>query len=189
MTALHHASVAGVASIAAEIIRAGGRAGHQDHSGRAPLHWAAGFGFNDVARVLVEDGGARANVVDAEGWTPLHRCCQERPPEKKKEGDSGEDGGPLEEEDARRARTAAILLRAGGRADARDRHGQQTPLHLAAMNGYASTADVLLSEGNAEANAVNRISQTAVAYAVIEGHLQCLKVLLKYKPDLTLCDK
>ena len=37
-----------------------------------PLHWAAGNGHADAVSALLS-GGAKANVADKDGWTPLHR--------------------------------------------------------------------------------------------------------------------
>ena len=37
-----------------------------------PLHWAAGNGHADAVSALLR-GGAKANVADKDGWTPLHR--------------------------------------------------------------------------------------------------------------------
>ena len=49
----------------------------------------------DATRVLLEEGRSNADPVDQMGWTPLHRCCQEKMPEnalgnkKKVEGEEG----------------------------------------------------------------------------------------------------
>ena len=40
--------------------------------GRVPLHWAAGNGHPDAVSALLR-AGAKANVADKDGWTPLHR--------------------------------------------------------------------------------------------------------------------
>ena len=41
--------------------------------------------------VLLNKGKAKAEVKDQDGWTPLHRCCQEKPPEPKKKKKPGEE--------------------------------------------------------------------------------------------------
>ncbi len=64
MSALHHASVAGDAKVARELIRAGGRADSADDAGRTPLHWAAGHGFVDVVQVLLEEDDNRPARAD-----------------------------------------------------------------------------------------------------------------------------
>lgn len=94
MTCLHHAAVAGDAEVILILLSAKGQgqslAKVADDAGRTPLHWAAGNGFFEACRVLVEKGGAKGGVADREGWTPLHRCCQEKPPpmKKKKKGEN-----------------------------------------------------------------------------------------------------
>ena len=41
--------------------------------------------------MLLNKGKAKAEVKDQDGWTPLHRCCQEKPPETKKKKKPGEE--------------------------------------------------------------------------------------------------
>ena len=81
MTPLQHAAVAGSAEVISALLAAGGKANLFDDQRRMPLHWTAGHGFVDATRVLLEEGKASPDVVDLMGWTPLHRCCQEKMPE------------------------------------------------------------------------------------------------------------
>ena len=67
MSPLHHAAVAGDADIARQLVQSGGRADSADDAGRTALHWAAGHGFVDVVRVLLEENESRpakADVID-----------------------------------------------------------------------------------------------------------------------------
>ena len=73
MVPLHHASVGGEAKVVSLLLRCGADSNLSDRGGRMPLHWASGHGFVDVVRVLVEEGEAKVEVADKEGWTPLHR--------------------------------------------------------------------------------------------------------------------
>ena len=129
MTPLHHAAVAGDARITFALIDAGGQPGATDDAGRAPLHWACANAFVGVARELLM-ARAKAEVADKEGFTPLHRVCQERPPEKKpkKEDDDEEPSEPektLEEEDVLRAEIAELLLKHGARTSTTEPAGLQ----------------------------------------------------------------
>ena len=63
----------------------------QDDAGRVPLHWATSHGHVDAVKVLIESGAGyneMANVKDKEGWTPLHRNCQQPPPKEKSNNQS-----------------------------------------------------------------------------------------------------
>ena len=64
----------------------------QDAGGRVPLHWATAHGHVDAVRILLESGAGyneMANVKDKEGWTPLHRACQQPPPKEKNSNQKG----------------------------------------------------------------------------------------------------
>jgi ankyrin repeat protein len=47
------------------------------------------------------------------------------------------------------------------------------------MNGYAATSRVLIEEGGAKVNAVNKISQTPLLYACGEKHVKMGRLCLK----------
>ena len=55
----------------------------------------------EAVKVLIEAGAGyndMANVKDKEGWTPLHRACQQPPPkEKPRSQNNNEEGAPSEE--------------------------------------------------------------------------------------------
>ena len=42
----------------------------RDQNGQTPLHWAANKGHIRIVKMLV-DGGAKTDVKDNTGWTPL----------------------------------------------------------------------------------------------------------------------
>ena len=75
---------------------------------------------------------------------------------------AGENLEPLniEEEDKKRAIIAELLLTKGGvDPNITDSRGQHTPLHLCAMNGYATVANVLLGHSKkAEVDPVNKLT-------------------------------
>jgi len=183
MTPLHHGAVHGGADVLSVLIKGGGDPNTPDKSGRLPLHWAATKAHVEGTRALLE-GGAKATMPDMDGFTPLHRCGQEEPPPPKK---------PEEEEvlvdiaaiDKAKAEIATMLLEKGAVINARDLRGQQSVLHLAAMNGLVEVVKVLISHG-ASVNSTNKIGQTPLIYAVIEEHPQVIIALLEAGADVNL---
>ena len=55
----------------AELIKSGANIDAIDVTGWASIHYAAYFGYIELAKLLLENG-AQTNVKDKEGWTPLH---------------------------------------------------------------------------------------------------------------------
>merc|ERR1712117_46895 len=144
-----------------------------------PLHHGAVHGGQDVLQALLA-GGAEALGPDQEGFTPLHRCCQEEPMPKSCE-ESPEDYRA--KFDNNKSQVAKMLLDKGANVNARESKGQQTPLHLAAMNGLPAVAAVLL-QSRADPGAINKIGQTPLIYAVIEQHVPVIDLLLAAGADV-----
>eukprot|EP00095_Tigriopus_kingsejongensis_P007040 maker-scaffold146_size311726-snap-gene-0.12 protein:Tk07040 transcript:maker-scaffold146_size311726-snap-gene-0.12-mRNA-1 annotation:"hypothetical protein" len=159
------------------------------------LHRAARYGHASVVKVLLEKG-AEANKKNKFGMTPLHHATvggdlavveallEESPEEEKIDPESA-----FAEQNELRAKIAELLLDNNAKATVTEPNGLQTPLHLCGMNGYAQAAKILVEKGQAEVDAVNKISQTPLIYACIERHLETVKVLVEAKADLTLGDK
>lgn len=204
MVALHHASVNGDPNVIETLVKGGAKPSTQDDAGRVPLHWATAHGHVDAVKVLIESGAGyneMANVKDKEGWTPLHRNCQQPPPKEKSNNQSNNDSAasseinsekgekiePLntEEEDKKRAIIAEILLTKGGvDPNITDAKGQHAPLHLCAMNGYAEVARVLLRHSKkAEVDPVNKLTKTPLMYACQEDQCAVVEVLLEHGAD------
>ncbi len=89
-------------------------------------------------------------------------------------------------QDGVRAEIAALLLHHGANAGAGEPKGSQTPLHLAAMNGYAQVIRALLKDpvGAAKIDTVNRIGQTPLMYAINQRHLGTVRALLEHGADV-----
>ena len=88
-------------------------------------------------------------MADKEGFTPLHRCCQEpppQPPKKAKNAELPDTQKPeksesqikqeKEESDRLRGEIIKALVGKGVNVNITEPQGLQTPLHLAAMNGF-----------------------------------------------------
>jgi len=203
MTPLHHAAVEGSSEVIETLINAGADANFADSSKRLPLHWTCANGFLEASRILIQNGKSKVKALDKEGFSPVHRCCQEPPlPSKKPEKpstafDDNDVEANKEEEltpeqkaeiDKHRSEIINLLIAKGADVNVREPQGQQTPLHLAAINGYALVCKNLLEAG-ADVNSVNKISKTPLIYAASEDHLECLKVLSNAKDvDLNKID-
>jgi len=192
MTPLHHAAVEGSSEVIETLINAGADANSADNSKRLPLHWTCANGFLEASRILIQQGKSKVKAQDKDGFSPIHRCCQEPPmPSKKpKTNTDGNDEENKDEEeltpeqkaqiDIDRSEIINLLVAKGADVNVRESHGQQTPLHLAAVNGYAFVCKNLLDAG-ADVNSVNKISKTPLIYAASEDHLNCLQVLANVK--------
>lgn len=153
MLPLHHGAVHGGGGVVSALLEAGADPNQADTAGRLPLHWTATKGHVQAARLLIE-GGARVVGADQDGFTPLHRCCQEEPQTKAEEERPEDYRAKL---DLKKAEVARLLISKGAEVSGREVKGQQTALHLAAMNGLAEVAGVLLEAG-ADPSAVNKVS-------------------------------
>jgi ankyrin repeat protein len=98
-------------------------------------------------RALIEDGKSKVDLPDKDGFTPLHRCCQESPMPKKE--DQEEEGAAevtsankeakAQENklnDEKRGKIVKLLISNGANPKVKENNGHQTPLHLAAVNNY-----------------------------------------------------
>lgn len=83
-------------------------------------------------------------MKDKDGFTPLHRCCQEPPPPASKPKNEEVEAEKIEltaeeksQNDCNRSEIVKLLVAKGADVNARESKGDQRPLHLAAINGYA----------------------------------------------------
>lgn len=133
----------------------------------------------DGSKVLI-DGGAKALGPDKEGFTPLHRCCQGEPVSASSDDPADEYKAKL---DKAKAEVAKLLISKGANIDAKEPKGNQMPLHLAAMNGLPVVSEVLIKAG-ASINAINKIGQTPLIYAIIEEHVPVIDLLISSGADV-----
>ena len=174
-----------------------------DSDNQSLLEMALNQWATNVVPVLLAHG-ADLNAPNAAGYTPLRRAARVwsswkipyllrlgaavRPEEggsplllldvvRRDSGDDEMRQDFRERQIARCAKTARLLIAAGAPVDVRDEAGQ-TPLHHAALNGYAECAKVLLNAGS-DAGATNAAGQTALDLAVAGGQTCVAEVLRK----------
>ena len=161
----------------------------RDGFGRTALHWALMAGREDCTRIL-RDSGADLNATDFGGWTPLHYWAS---------GDGDRKVAQLLLEwgadvnirakglngwtslqwaaYAGQPEVAADLLAYGADVNARDDH-LRTPLHLAAAQGHAGVAGVLLKHGADAALRTKYGGNTPLHLAAEQGAEDVVQVLL-----------
>jgi len=189
ITPLHATALGGQVELAGILLAHDADANARDEQGRTPLHHASERGHLESARVLFAHG-ADARAIDGRGRPPLYLAAQEVRLRKMRPSPDVvalllDHGAPLD------VFAAAVL----GRTDlidtlaaadpslvhARDAGGY-TPLHLAAWNGKADTAALLLDAG-ADADALNERGETPLALAVIyeneHGMAEVIDLLLE----------
>jgi ankyrin repeat protein len=157
-TPLHMAALQGHDKVAAALLDAGAAVDPKADNDATPLHMAADRGHLGIVRLLV-DHEAKIDAPNADGWTALFWASSSGHPE-----------------------IVDYLLALGANAQVAKTKIQATPLHLAAANGHANVAALLLGAGVAvSAQASN--GATPLHYALQNGHADVARVLLDHGAD------
>ncbi|KAG9396167.1 Ankyrin repeats (3 copies) [Carpediemonas membranifera] len=129
------------------------------------LYIAAGKGFTDIAKLLLDANPSMVDVADNKGYSPLHAASA-----------SGHTA------------CARLLLDRGADINLRA-NDDRTPLIEGAFGGHAETI-ALLIEKQADLDQQAKIGDTALMAAIINGHTSCAELLIEAgaDPDLTTLD-
>ena len=127
--------------------------------GSTPLHWAAHADVLPIADALIRSG-ARADVANDLGFTPVHLACINR-------------------NDAMVER----LLAAGANVNAASLNNE-TVLMTCARSGSAGAVKALLARGARVNEKEKAHDQTALMWAASQGHPEVVKLLLAAKADV-----
>jgi len=134
--------------------------------GQSALSWAAGNGFNDVVKLLIEGVGRRFNGIKL----PLKKRAQV---------DSMDICGrtPLSWA-AKNGHEAVVklLVKKGATVDSVDTEFGQTPLSYAAENGYEVVVKLLVEKG-AAVDRLDTYGETPLSRATEQGHKAVVKLL------------
>lgn len=152
MTPLHQAAQLGRIAVVRLFVERGADVDAVDGENRTPLHWAVLYGTDrsgannssELAFLLL-GRGARIDLADTNGATPLSAAVAR---------------GLTE--------LAGALLRRGGDLKAVEPETGRTLLHLAALNGHADMAELLLARG-IDSSVRDAFGKTALDYAVAHG--------------------
>jgi len=132
-----------------------------DANGDTLLHHAVckDVGQNALClEVLLERPGASMNAVNDSGWTAMHCAAA-----------------------VGHAKAMRILARSNAKCDILDRNSQ-SPLHLAALGGYAACLDGPIGCGIDVLSVVNGEGRTVLHLVASLGNEDCAKVLLRNRP-------
>lgn len=130
---------------------------------RCYLHLACYVGSSDTVKLLL-DAGAKINVRDRLGLTPLHRCCRNNQDEVLK----------------------VLLGHDELDVNARSKDGT-TPLHVCAANNAFECAELFISKVSSIDARDNR-GATPLHHAAYNGHNDLLQLLIKYGADVNAVD-
>ena len=147
------------AATARRLLDAGANVNAARADGATALHWAAYVDDLELARLLVE-AGADAGAANAHGVVPLALACTNA-----------------------NAAMVDLLLAAGANAGAAVRTGE-TVLMSCARTGNAATVAALLDNGADVDAAESSEDQTALMWAVAQGHPEVVEVLLDRDADV-----
>ncbi|XP_013192052.2 protein phosphatase 1 regulatory subunit 12A [Amyelois transitella] len=171
-TVVHWATVCGEVGALRAVLAAGADAATPDQHGGYPLHYAAQMcgapaatdhqtrgAALEVLRALVKEGGARVDVRDADGRTPLLWAAS-----------------------AGSAAAVLALHQAGAKVDDADRDGL-TALHCAAARGHTEALETLLGLCGARVDVADSHGCTPLHYAAALGHADATAALLQHGAD------
>jgi len=148
------------------LLSKGDDANTKSRAGRTPLHEACKYGHVAVAKLLLEQYGAKIEAPDEDGKTPLHLAC-----------DYGKDA------------VAKLLLEAESVAiNTRDIHGK-TPLHLATAGGHEDIVRLLCQRKASIEPDEEKI--TPLHFAASKGLAKIVQLLLETASptDITAVDQ
>ncbi|CAD6441286.1 cb3ba11b-506d-45aa-9e63-7c7903804476 [Sclerotinia trifoliorum] len=132
----------------------------RDATESTPLHLAASQGHPRIVRALLK-AGARTDIKDMNDSLPLHRAV--------------------------RRGNSETLIELVGRYNevdlqARDKY-KLTPLHIACQLGWDKCAEILINCGASVSDDTHAV-ESPIAFAIANGHLPVVQVLLKHDPSL-----
>ena len=195
---LHEAAISG-----REVALQMGIANHVDVSradiyGRIPLHYACMYGHVDMVRVLLQINQETINDLDHDNFTPIIHAIARHQLEcarqllddgARLDPDSESDHVPLNLACQYGAATIAELLLERGAKLLLDAEGLY-PQHLVARSGQTPELLLVLEQYGANLDQRDKIYQwTPLFHAASEGHVDCLRVLLKRGVDIKLLDE
>ena len=166
---------------------------------KTALHYASKYGLESVVKNLLELG-ARTDLVDEDGDTPLHEAAKENPAVVKLLLETQTKLTVDLNTPNKNGRTAlhyacfygdldvvSILLACGAKTDVVDSWGD-SPLHDASGRDYPEVVERLLGKGGININTQNKNGQTCLHVACLNGSVNVVRILLDHGAEIGLVD-
>lgn len=154
ISAVHLAAQFGLSKIIACLVASGWNPDAKDDFGRSPLSYAAEFGHNDTAQMLIQRKETDPDASDEQGRTPLSWAAG---------------GGHV---DVLQTLVGCPSVNVNSKDS-----DFQSPLSWAARMGSVGAVKHLMGRSDVEKESRDRRGQTALSWAAYKGHLEILKML------------
>ncbi|KAF9115381.1 phosphate system positive regulatory protein pho81 [Mortierella sp. AM989] len=196
-TCLHEAAMVGRLSLLKLAVEQGVSPECADVYGRRPLHYVSMYGHADCATYLLSMN-ASMNATDHDGFRPLiysimngHTKCVEIFLANNAEIEASQEGDPIPlslachygHEDI-----AMMLIGRGANVIACNADGLE-PLHITCREGHTRLAKTLTQRGARLDQEDKYMCWTPLFYAVSEGHVECVKILLEAGCNVNVIDE
>ena len=195
-TSLQAASSMGHTAIVRYLIEAGADPNHADEDCITPLISASAAKSTAAIRLLI-DGGADLNHKSKKSWSAIHNGIEDEEMTRILMGHSADASHPGPSGTAlgmaisnNNVEVVEVLLSFGSGLKAVNKKDDSgyTPLHVAIRNNYAEMARLLLEAGADINERFESYAMFPIALTVSRGQEIVLRVLMEYRPDLTLQD-
>jgi ankyrin repeat protein len=158
-SALHEACFFGLTSIVEGLLRRGHDVNSQNTFGATPLNLAISSGYADVAEILLSHPSVDVNFRHRGGLPPLYQACWE--------GDTHVDV------------VNALLKHPLTQVDMPTLK-EQSPLHIAAVDGHQIVVEVLLNHPGIQASSRDKLLKTPLHYAAETNRVDIVRSLLRH---------
>jgi ankyrin repeat protein len=184
-TSLHYAVTYGHHGSAQKLIEAGGDVNRTDDEGRTPLHYAVRWKSSDETILMLINKGAKLNIKDKQGMTPLMTAkIQEN-----KEAERILSSEGAKDEPVAKAAKAPDVAEEPGYFDTTVGNKVLSPPEKAIMRGEKGEELIRILSGVKDVNNIDNMGLTLIHKGIMYGSIDSVKYLASQGGDLNVRDK